>query len=98
MTTAEIANLVSQAIENLNLSRVPSAQIRLGPDEPLFGQGGPLDSLGLVSLLIDVEEALADRGFQVSLSDPRAMSQANSPFRNVDALVGFIHTNLPRPS
>jgi hypothetical protein len=47
-----------------------------------------------VSLLIDVEEAFADRGFELSLSSAHAMSQRHSPFRTVDSLATYIEAVL----
>ena len=94
MTNVEIEELVVRAVGNINLARTPEAQISVSPGASLFGGDGPLDSLGLVSLLMDIEEALADRGFDVTLSDARAMSQSQSPFRSVPALVAYIHDSL----
>ena len=54
------------------------------------GAGSPLDSLGLVSLLIEVEEGLRDAGWEISLSDERAVSQRHSPFRTVQTLAAYI--------
>ena len=95
MTSAEVSALIVGAIERVNLARKPEAWISVAPGAPLFGDGSPLDSLGLVSLLIDVEEALQDRGFAVTLSDARAMSQTNSPFRSVPALTDYVQAQLP---
>jgi acyl carrier protein len=83
------------AIGRVNLARKPELRLATTPDAPLFGEGSPLDSLGLVSLLIDIEEALQDLGFQVTLSDARAMSQTKSPFRSVPALVAYIEGLTP---
>jgi acyl carrier protein len=82
-------------MQNVNLARKPEAQLELSPTAPLFGPGSPLDSLGLVSLLIDIEEALGDQGHAITLSDARAMSQTRSPFRSVPALVAYIQESLP---
>jgi len=90
VTTEEVQSLVLRAIENANVARMPDAQLTVSPDAPLFGPGSALDSLGLVSLLIDIEDALHDQGIDVMLSDARAMSQKRSPFRSVAALVAFI--------
>jgi acyl carrier protein len=98
MTPTEITELVMAAIERVNLAREPAARIPEAPDALIFGAGSPLDSLGLVSLLIDVEEALLDRGAQVTLSDARAMSATNSPFKSVPALVAYIQESLKTPS
>ena len=90
MTETEVQDLVLRAIHNANVARVPDAQLTVAADALLFGPGSALDSLGLVSLLIDIEDALRDRGVEVMLSDARAMSQKRSPFRSVAALVAFI--------
>jgi len=94
LNQSEIQELVLRAIRNINMARKPEAQLEAAPTARLFGGGSPLDSLGLVSLLIDIEEALQDRGHNVTLSDARAMSQSRSPFRSVDALVAYIHEGL----
>ena len=96
MNTADISELVLDAMRQVNLARKPEARLTISSEAALFGDGSPLDSLGLVSLLIDVEEALQDRGFQVTLSDSRAMSRTKSPFRSVAALVEYIQDHLPR--
>jgi len=90
MTASEIEDLVLQAMSNLNQARPPQARLDVSRLAPLFAPESALDSLGLVSLLIDIEEALSDRGVDVTLSDARAMSPTLSPFRSVPALVDYI--------
>ena len=85
MTDPEIEALVLRAIQNINLARKPEAQLAVSATAALFGPESALDSLGLVSLLMDVEEAL---------SDERAMSRSASPFRNVPTLVAYIREGL----
>jgi acyl carrier protein len=94
VTDAEIEDLILRAVRNMNLARKPDAQVAVSPAAALFGAESPLDSLGLVSLLMDIEEDLAGRGFDITLSDARAMSQRLSPFRSVPALVGYIRERL----
>jgi acyl carrier protein len=94
VTTAEIERVVLDAVRNLNLARPADAQMDASADAPLFGADSPLDSLGLVSLLIDIEEALSDRGFDVTLGDAKAMSRSASPFRSVPVLVAYIQNSL----
>lgn len=96
MTPAEIQDVVLSALRHTNLARRPDAQLDVSPQAPIFGPGSPLDSLGLVSLLIDIEEAMQDRGVEITLGDARAMSQTKSPFRSVPALVQYIDTVLPQ--
>jgi acyl carrier protein len=98
VTAIEVQDLVLRAIETANVARMPDAQLTVSPEAALFGPGSALDSLGLVSLLIDIEDALHDHGINVMLSDARAMSQKRSPFRSVAALVAFIQESAQSPS
>jgi acyl carrier protein len=68
-------------------------------DTPLFGRDGLLDSMGLVTLVVAVEQAIEDElGVSVSLADARALSQKASPYRTVGALADYadslIHTTV----
>jgi len=57
----------------------------------LLGGDTMLDSLGLVELIVDVEQRLeAELGVAVTLADERAMSLRQSPFRTVDTLADYI--------
>lgn len=62
----------------------------------LFGEEGMLDSVGLVSLVVAVEQRLADElGIEVSLADERALSQRASPYRTVGSLAGYAAGLVP---
>ena len=98
MTDQEIEHIVLKSVDTMNQARKPEAHLDVSSTAVLFGPASPLDSLGLVSLLMDVEEALAERGVSVMLSDARAMSQRNSPFRNVPSLVQYIRDVMPPPA
>ena len=57
----------------------------------LFGGGAPLDSLGLVTLITEIEEALEDKYDRTfTLTSDSAMSRRTSPFSRVSYLVDFI--------
>ncbi len=56
----------------------------------LFGESGLLDSVGLVSLIVAVEQEIEnDLGVSIVLADERAMSQKHSPFRSIGALADY---------
>lgn len=62
----------------------------VGTATPLFGEDGLLDSVGLVSFVIAVEQALADElEIEVGLADERALSQRSSPYRTVGSLAEY---------
>jgi acyl carrier protein len=90
LDTAAIERLVMDAMRATNLARQESSQLEVTPDAAVFGPGSPLDSLGLVALLLDIEEAFQAAGHPIVLSDERAVSQKRSPFRNVRSLVDYI--------
>jgi len=86
-----IIQTIYGVVDEVNLQQPDNGQLEKSLDTVLFGQNGKLDSLGLVSFVIaaeqNIEEAL---GVSVSVSDERAMSQRNSPFRTIGTLVNYI--------
>jgi len=92
MTRDKIQLIIFEALEMTNHARDENEKIPITPETALYGGDGLLDSMGLVGFLIDVEESLQDEGIRISLSDDRAMSQKNSPFRDVPALTEYIIT------
>ena len=65
----------------------------LAPDENtrLIGRSSVLDSMGLVTLIVEVEQRLEDgHDLVVVLADDRAMSQTRSPFLSVGTLADYV--------
>ena len=86
-----ILDLVLTAVQSLNEELDPSRQLQLAEDTLLFGEGSDLDSLSLVSVIVDIETAVADQfGEPISLTDDKAMSRPVSPYTHVGALVDYI--------
>ena len=57
----------------------------------LFGKNANIDSLSLVSIIVDIETTFSsDYGYDISLSDDRAMMSKVSPFESVSTLVDYI--------
>jgi acyl carrier protein len=57
----------------------------------LFGQGSQIDSLSLVSVIVDLETTLSvDYDLDISLTDDRAMNRTISPFDSVRNMVDYI--------
>ena len=90
MTNSDIQQIILDAIEMANNAREDDNQIPASAETELYGTGGQLDSMGLVSFLVDIEESFQDNDINISLSDERAMSQTRSPFRNVQSLTDYI--------
>jgi acyl carrier protein len=57
----------------------------------LIGRQAVLDSLGLVTLIVDLEQRLEEEyGVSLVLADEHAMSQRSSPFRTLKSLTDYI--------
>ncbi len=57
---------------------------------PLFGSDARLDSLDLVSVITDLEEALSDQlDYFLSLTDDAALSREISPFDTIGTLLDY---------
>lgn len=80
----------ASALRQIVLAVLPAEAAR-GENPAIFGAGGPLDSLGLVNFLADLEYRLAqETGREIVLASERAMSRTRSPFRDVDALTAYV--------
>ena len=95
MQRDEILRAIYQALELANALREPEQQLPCAEDTPLYGVEGSLDSLGLVSLILDVEEAVNARtGAGLVLADPKAMARQRNPFRDVCSLADYVVARL----
>ena len=59
----------------------------------MFGAGGYLDSLSLVSLVVSVEEKIEQKfDMPLILADEKAMSQKRSPFATIGSLTAYVES------
>lgn len=85
----KIIALIIETANELGSSEL-SLDDEIGPDTRLFGSSGVLDSMGLVTLVVAVEQAIEDRfGRSVALADEKALSQERSPYRSVSSLAEY---------
>ena len=83
--------IIYDAIEEYNDQVEKENILPLSSDLELFSKNGKLDSLGLVNLLMCIEEKIEEHtGSVIVIADDKAMSQTNSPFRSVDTLAEYI--------
>lgn len=94
MTRDELVTLILNAIREF--TELPEAEFdMLDETTRLLGENHILDSLGLVSVLMDVEQQVNDQlGVEIMIADERAMSQQRSPFRSVASLTDYVLTLL----
>jgi len=96
---AKIISMVYEAIDSINEQNDQDELIEKSENTTLFGKDSKLDSLGLVNLIVAVEQNIEDE-FEttITLADERAMSQKHSPFRTVGFLADYIEILLEEKS
>jgi acyl carrier protein len=87
-----ILDLIYSGIERLNAERGPEDQIPLELDTELFGENSPVDSLGLISIISDIEVGLSEEGHDLSLTDDEAV--ATVPWETVGSLRDYLIDRL----
>ncbi len=91
LALTEIRHVVVACLQRVLADRGRPAEVPVGPTTRLLGRDAVLDSLGLVTLIVDVEDTLRSaHGLAITLTGERAMSQASSPFMTVDSLAEYI--------
>jgi hypothetical protein len=91
----KVVGLLYEAVDDLNLQLRKDARLEKSPATVLTGEGGRLDSLGLLNLLVFTEQRLETAyGVSVMLADDDAMAKEPSPFRNLETLTDHAMTLL----
>lgn len=93
LNRSEIAQMIITSLQEvLAMDNNGSSNLQIfSPATRLLGREAVLDSMGLVNLIVEVEQRLEDiYDLTVVLADERAMSQKNSPFRSVETLADYI--------
>jgi acyl carrier protein len=85
-----IATIVSTLRELVDT--LPAEQkFEPGANTKLFGGSSSIDSLTLVSFIVELETVLSSEfGTEIVLTDDRAMTREKSPFESVDELANYI--------
>jgi len=86
----EIEAVIFAAIDELNASHPPDKHLEKSLDTVLFGKEFTGDSLDLLSLIVFVEEAIAERfGVAVALANEDAFARESNPFKTVGAMAEY---------
>ena len=91
----KILDLIYSSIKAINEGENKSDPLELKEDTRLLGRESKLNSLTLVTLIIDIEQRLYDElGAEISLTDEKAMSLQRSPFLSVGSLTDYTFSLL----
>jgi len=79
------------AIDEINEQLPEDQNLEKSLETVLLGSSGKLESVNLVNLLVAIEENIEETfGIPISITDERAVSEKNSPFRTVETLCNFM--------
>ena len=91
----QVLNSIYGAVDDVNLQVDENMRLDKSPDTVLFGRSSKLDSLGLVTLVVAIEQKIQeDFGVTLTIADEKAFSQKSSPFRTVGTLAEYVTSLL----
>jgi len=90
-----IKTIIYDAIDDLN--HLIENPLEKSMTTQLYGDGSSLSSIDLVDLIIQVEERVNETfDTLISLTDDKALSEENSPFKNVTSLQKYLLKKLDK--
>jgi acyl carrier protein len=93
--TKSIIKIIVKSLKELNEELGNKNLKKPTENTKLYGIDGVLDSLALVRLVNDLEEQIYNKfNKTITLADEKAMSQKNSPFKDVKTLAKYIKNLL----
>jgi acyl carrier protein len=86
-----VLQAIARAIGQLNRTRPAGRRLGTAPETELLGEGGSVDSLGFVNLVVAIEEEIEEEfGVAVSIADAQARARTGHPFRTVGTLADYV--------
>jgi acyl carrier protein len=97
LQTAEVTELVFNAISEINEQLPREGHLVSKLETILIGPASPLDSLGLVNLIVTVEQdAEIKWGVALMLFDAMSAGVGETPFNTVGTLVDYINQRIAK--
>lgn len=95
MAEQQIIDVVFRAVDEVNQTRPADKAVPKALDTRLAGPQGTLDSLGLVNLIVAVEENIEiEFGVNVDLANQRAASAQTNPLDTIATLADYVELLL----
>jgi hypothetical protein len=93
MQKKQVVDIVLSCLQQtiLNMEENNEAPVdSLNESTSLLGRRSVIDSMGLVTLLVNIEQKITeDHRITITIADERAMSQEKSPFLTVQSLSDY---------
>lgn len=100
MTRDDVLVSMRESVEGLVRSGIIETGFSVSEDTVVFGVGSPLDSIGFVTFITDMEERMSvatNTEFVISLFDIDDFNE-NEPFLTVNRLADFLYKEAARLS
>ena len=95
----QVMNLIFDALDTYIEQMPDPPEYSKSEATILYGDGGILDSIGLVGFIVEVEQSIEETFKKaISIADEKAMSQKNSPFRTISTLTDYVMQKLEASS
>jgi len=86
-----VRQTVERVIDAMNDEFPEGKRLSKSPSAVLFGPEGSLDSLGLVDLVMRIQEAILDEyGLAVAVANEDVLVSGGGPFRTVETLTDHV--------
>lgn len=95
----KVLEVIYLSVDAVNEFLPKEQKIEKKIDSVLFDKssGGSLDSMGMVNLIVALEEGIQGRiGKEISIAEELSVSEENNPFQTVDTLLGSLTELLER--
>ena len=90
MDRSQLVALIIKLVREIHDPSGAARKLQVDEHTSLFGREGLFDSVGLVSVILAVEQDVSSfTGTPVTLADERTMSQTRSPFLTVESLANY---------
>lgn len=85
--------IIYDAIDTVNRQQPEPQRLPKSPETVIVGPSGRLDSLGIVNLILAIEDRAHEwTGIPIRLLDEGSLIDDNGPFRDVGALARLLET------
>lgn len=97
MTTNKnaIIEIIFTSIKEVNENQPSDNRLKLKKDEFLVSDKSKIDSLGLITLLVNIEDKI-NKTYNVDLNllEENFISDEKTPFQTIDNLAEWLHNNV----
>jgi acyl carrier protein len=91
MNQEQVIQWIYAVIDETNEQLDHKQRLTKTPDTVLFGEGGKLDSLGLINFIVGLEQKVQDQArIEITLADQMLNASQDTPLHTVEALAAHI--------